>query len=71
MRPPNLGDAALTPPQAKRLATVTAQLALAGLEVREVCCTGGFVILGRGLTKHCPTPEHVEAAAREILGANA
>lgn len=63
-----MDDAALTPPQAKRLATVTAELALVGYEVHELRRTGGFLLCRRGLTRHCPTLEHLEAAARQILG---
>lgn len=64
-------DDALTPPQAKRLATVTAQLALAGYEVHELRRTGGYLLCCRGKVRHAPTLEHLEVAARQILGANA
>lgn len=62
-----MDDAALTPPQAKRLATVTAELAIAGYEVHELR-RGGFLLCRRGLTRHCPTLAHLQAAARQIGG---
>ena len=60
-------DTALTPAQAKQLATLVAELALRGHEVHELR-GGGYLLARRGLTKHCPTFEHLQAAARQILG---
>jgi hypothetical protein len=63
-------ETALTPAQAKQLATLIAELALRGHEVHELR-GGGYLLARRGLTKHCPTFVHLQAAARQILGVSA
>jgi len=50
----------------KRLATLTAQFALRGFEVREV--DSGFLVIRWNLTKHAETIEDLERFAR-VVGA--
>lgn len=59
-------DTPVTPAQAKLLATLIAELALRGHEVHELR-GGGYLLCRRGVTRHCPTVAHLEAAARRIL----
>jgi hypothetical protein len=54
-------DTTLTPAQAKVLATIRAEFPLRGHEVHDLADARW------GLTKHCPSLAHLEAAARQIL----
>ena len=53
------------PAESKRLATVTAQLALKGFQVHELT-TGGFFCAKWNLTKYCAAVEDLEAFARQV-----
>lgn len=53
------------PAESKRLATVTAQLALKGFQVHKVT-TGGFFVARWNLTRYCHALEDLEAFARQV-----
>lgn len=49
----------------KLLAGLVAAFAIHGFEVHELA-DGGYLLCRRGLTKHCPSIEHLQAAARQL-----
>lgn len=57
--------ATLQPVDSKRLATVTAQLALKGYQTYPVTM-GGFFVAKWNLTKFCPALEDLEAFASQV-----
>jgi hypothetical protein len=52
-------------PDPRRLATVTAQLAMAGHEVHELA-NGGYIVSRWCLTRHCPDFAALVAYARQM-----
>ena len=49
----------------KRLATLTAQLALKGFQVHQVT-SGGFFVARWNLTKYCPALADLQAFAEQV-----
>lgn len=57
----------LTPAQDKTLANLRAAFSLRGHEVHTLS-DGSFLIARWGMTKVCPSLQHLRAAARQMLG---
>lgn len=60
-----MNSVAITPEQSKRLATLTAQLALRGFSVYEVV-NGGFFVARCDGTRYCPAIADLEAFAVRV-----
>lgn len=51
-------------PEQKRLANITAQMALAGHQVHRL--ESGFLVTRWGMSRHCPDLESIAGFARQI-----